>query len=537
MKTIHIATVTLMLTMVPVIAAAQTNSPAPTLAPLAIVKGYKPAPIIHAVIPTELGCHVETAGKLTKVPCLSAEDIAKRPHPAACTGADGDAACGMQSTVSSGKEQVPVTEAFLEVTLQQYSSSSDTYAGSGAYSLQLNTNFFAGPTTTQGWIQFALQSYPTGGGTRFCVWNWDLANNKNNTVCTPYNPVPLGVRARYTVGGFVCAKGCTYVANPPVIYGWMHWDVLDAQGNVCSSCGSGTVWAVSADTYGLANGWTQVSGSILGAGTPTGQPGAQLTFEGNTVVRNVLGATACPIPLAPGWTCNSPQLNGQYANTAGFVTAESNNLYYAPNPNWAEAPQSSLNCSSGFCWLPAYEIYPNAPPPYTAQDQCQAATKLAQTENLKVTLDPNDTKAFQTALNVASVAQCENALLAKATASLPTLACTIAQTLPLDSVNSPKKAVAAALQQLDGDAAGQFYTACYSPWIAQQNVAACDAFCKNASNLKQCKFSTTAACDTACTGKNAIGGRPSGCPFPPVKTAQPPPASGATPGATGRVNP
>jgi hypothetical protein len=300
-----------------------------------------------------------TPGKLTKVACLSPQEIAKRPRPAFCTGADGDAACGMQSVVTPvqqkfGINKIPIKEAFLEVTLQQYLSSADTSAGPGAYSLQLNTNTFPAPNTT-GWVQFVLQDYPTGGGTRFCVWNIDWNNSKYSPVCTPYSPVPLGARAQFTVGGFVCGKGCTYVPNAPVIYGWMHWDELDARGNVCSTCGSGTVWAVAPDTYGLANGWLQVSGSILGAGG-----GSKINFAGNTVEQNVLGATACPIPEAPGWTCATPQLNGQYANTAGWVTAEANNLYYAPSPNWVvpQAPQSALTCNNGFCWLTAYEIYP-----------------------------------------------------------------------------------------------------------------------------------------------------------------------------------
>lgn len=351
----HIATATLVLTIIPGAAAAETNTSAP--------KAPAIAPIIHAAVPSALGCYVESPpGKLKKIDCLSAEQIAKRPPPAPCTGPDGDAACGMQSTVTAAQQQfginqIPITEAFLQVTLQQYSSSTDSSFGPGAYSLQLNTNYINAPKT-KGWVQFTLQDFPTGGGTRFCVWNIDVTNKKYNPVCTPYNPVPLTARARFTVGGFVCGKGCTYVPKPPAIYGWMHWDVLDAQGNVCSTCGSGTVWAVAPDTYALQSNWLQVSGSILGAGN-----GSEIFFTGNTVNQNVLGATGCPIPLAPGWACDTPQLNNQYADTAGWVTGESNNLYYAPSPNWVtpQVPQSALACSKGFCSLTAYEIYPNQP--------------------------------------------------------------------------------------------------------------------------------------------------------------------------------
>lgn len=332
-----------------------------------VAGGYKPVPMMHAVVPGELGCHVETTpGKLTKVACLSAADIAKHPPPIPCAGADGDAACGMQSTVTPAQQQfgvnrIPITEGFLENTLEQYDSSTDSDFGAGGYSVQLNTNYFSSTTTsvanTTGWIQFAFQNFPGSGG-RFCIWNnhWtDPHNPAYSPVCTPYSPLPLTARARFTVGGFVCAKGCNYISNAPALFGWMHWDTLNANGTVCASCSSGTLWAVAPDTYGLAGNWLQESGSILGSGR-----GSKLTFSGSADDRNVLGATACPIPLSPGWTCNTPQLNAQYANTAGWVTGESNNLYYAPNPNWVspQAPQSALNCSGGFCSLTAYEIFP-----------------------------------------------------------------------------------------------------------------------------------------------------------------------------------
>ena len=244
MKILRIAAITiLMVTIIPNMEVAQTKTTDTKFVPYYIAeipKGYKPTPIIHAVVPTELGCHVETTpGKLTKVDCLSAEEIAKYPPPAACTGADGDAACGMQSTVTAiqrsfGINQIPITEAFLEVTLQQYSSSVDTGWGAGAYSLQLNTNFF-GPSGHQGWVQFVYQDFLSSA--RFCVWNIDVSTNKYSPVCTPYSSVPLSARARFTVGGFVCAGSCTYfrpggTAGPAVMWGWMHWDVLDASGNV-----------------------------------------------------------------------------------------------------------------------------------------------------------------------------------------------------------------------------------------------------------------------------------------------------------------
>ena len=97
MKILHIVAIaTFALTMMPGLVVAQNPPTPPNLAPAQptfedVLKDVKPVPMIHAAIPTEMGCHTETAGKLTKVDCLSPEEIAKFPPPAPCTGADGDA--------------------------------------------------------------------------------------------------------------------------------------------------------------------------------------------------------------------------------------------------------------------------------------------------------------------------------------------------------------------------------------------------------------------------------------------------------------
>jgi hypothetical protein len=336
---------------------------------LEMLKTIRPTPVVHSVIPKEMGCHVESEpGVLTKVACMTPAQIAKFPPPAPCTGADGDAACGMQSTVTNtqkafGINQIPMTEAFLGVTLAEYSSSSDTRYGSGGYSLQLNSNYFPANASTTGWVQFVYQDFASSA--RFCVWNIHWPSNGSGSsvytpVCTALQPIPLTARLQFTVGGFVCAGSCTYfrpggTKGPAVLWGWLHWATLNANGSVCDSCASGTVWATAPDSEELASHWTQISGSILGASQ------SKINFSGNTVVQNTLGATACSVPEAPGWTCATPQLDGQYADTAGWVTAEANNLIYAPNPNWVspQAPQSDLVCSNGFCWLQDYEIFPS----------------------------------------------------------------------------------------------------------------------------------------------------------------------------------
>ncbi len=263
--------------MMPGVVVAQTKTTAPKPSLEEILKGVKPAPFNLAVVPKEMGCHEVTAtGQLTKVDCLTPEEIAKYPPPAPCTGADGDAACGMQSVVTPAEQKagikiVPITEAYLGVTLQEYSSSADTVYGKGAYSLQLNSNWFQAAPGTTGWVQFVYQDFLSSA--RFCVWNIHWPTNSNPTsytpVCAPIQSIPLTARLQFTVGGFVCAGSCTYfrpggTSGRAVLWGWIHWDTLDASGSVCSSCASGTVLATAPNSEGLANNWTQISGSILG---------------------------------------------------------------------------------------------------------------------------------------------------------------------------------------------------------------------------------------------------------------------------------
>jgi hypothetical protein len=264
-----LATATLALAMAPSVVVAQTNATPPTRSFEEILKESKHVPFNLKVVPTEMGCHAETApGTLRKVDCLTPEEIAKYPPPAPCTGADGDAACGMQSVVTPAEQKagikiIPITEAYLEVTLAEYSSSADTNYGKGGYSLQLNSNWFQATPNTTGWVQFAYQDFVSSA--RFCVWNIHWPTNSNPTVYTPVcasvQSIPLTAKLQFTVGGFVCAGSCTYfrpegTSGPAVLWGWIHWETLDASGGVCSSCASGTVLATAQDTEDLANNWT-----------------------------------------------------------------------------------------------------------------------------------------------------------------------------------------------------------------------------------------------------------------------------------------
>jgi hypothetical protein len=135
---------------------------------------------------------------------------------------------------------------------------------------------------------------------------------------------------------------------------------------------------------------------------------------------------------------------------------------------------------------------------YSAAAQCLAAMQEVQVEKLTVTLASNDRASFAAALRDPTVAQCEKNLLAAATASLPGAACTLAQTMPLDPVNSPKAAAANALQQTDGDTDGQFYTMCYSPYIAELDHQQCVSYCANASNRASCNYTSIPACEDRC---------------------------------------
>jgi hypothetical protein len=387
----------------------------PPAAPLAVspstLGDRRPPPPDLGPIPTAPGCYVDrpapagVARRLEKVDCLTPEQIARHPPPtpnlsnavANCEVPVGPVSytalpagpCAFQSVgvtefapggpgLSGGIKRIttagaPITRAAVNVSLEQYSSSSDTYGGAGAYSVQLNTNNFVQADNHLGWVQFAFQNFPGSAG-QICAWDWDTPPGPKalatyQTFCAPTNAVPLSAGLTVTVGAFVCAPTCNVFYGPvgplnikaPFLYAYLAYQEAGQAG-----AASTIVWVVAPDVVGLSNtnNWMVASGTIYGQGTPPGQPGDQLLFVGQTLVINGIQTSGCrSASNQPPWTC-APGLegipgqafNGQFAYSP--TTGEGNNLSYANGPNWANAYPSFLSCGDGYCVLMANEIYP-----------------------------------------------------------------------------------------------------------------------------------------------------------------------------------
>ena len=357
-------------------------------------------------IPTGEGCFVYSgilsrrAGKLEKVNCASPEEMAKLRPPSPLpsnaisncqdVAAQGSALpagpCALQSTGNLGtitgttgltapyNEGPPITQALIGVNLAQYSSSSDTYSGAGAYGIQLNTNSFVQSNGHAGWVQFTWGNNPGANSSHLCLWFWDTPPNSSATfksVCGPGSKsIPLAAGTTITLGAFACYGECL----PPRPFVCGDCGELPPD-NPCNcrylftvvTSGNDVFWVVTHDYLGLSNAsnWILVSGTLYGEGTPSGKAGDQLQFAGNTEVINTISATPCAVPafqvrkgtfeplVCPA---NSSAFTAETAFSSS--TAEGNNLHYANGPNWANAPQSTLTCSNGICQLVAYEISP-----------------------------------------------------------------------------------------------------------------------------------------------------------------------------------
>jgi len=225
------------------------------------------------------------------------------------------------------------------------STLTDTAFGKDAFSIQVNTNFFPATNGNTGWVQFVLQSQPDDPSNPndddiLCVWQVDVTVANATANASGYTPTCVTVPKLRIVWGPNDAwpgggKRVTFV-GPGVDMN----EKAKVAGYVSTSGNAGTrlyAWAFVpwapfsayavgvADSQGLKNRWTEVSGDIIGLGG-----GSQANFR-RTTVRTVVQASSC-IAGGASFPCPSqpipPQLAlGSYATPEiTGVTAETNNL-------------------------------------------------------------------------------------------------------------------------------------------------------------------------------------------------------------------
>lgn len=215
-----------------------------------------------------------------------------------------------------------------------FSGETDTVNGSGAFSIQTNTNFFTGLNKDWCWVQFVLQNYPNEDVPQapLCVWVFDVTENDwTHTVCM-YVPIQyLSSTYRAGIWGYAMRGHSQYVLSTIAI-------VPAGDGNI------GIYSVVAVDVFGLHANWHAVTGTILGAGS-----GSQANFTSpTTVVTTIVAAySGAAIPTL----FDKYSFLGKLAVWNGLTvrghsvwgTGETNNLCFPPAP--------TILCGRYSCWI------------------------------------------------------------------------------------------------------------------------------------------------------------------------------------------
>jgi hypothetical protein len=392
----------------------------PPAAPPSVFSGNVPPS------PTAVGCYRYGQAAWQSGTCLSSEDRLKfGKYPGAFLGINSNAGGG-------GGSGTLLTYGILMVNFNEYQGETDSQSGSGAYSVQLNTNFFNGNNGHLDWVQFVYQNFcgntcaggDNNGISSLCIWNVDVTvaratNNKNgySTNCSIQgDPGDVGLTGNYEaiIEVWVAANGNL------VMYAF-----INGRGGLLS--------VVAPDQYGLAPNWVQASGGIMGAG---GGSTAQFVTNGGGGGSNYdeeqtdIGVSSCPnaghlelwqiIPQVPQQPPTVGSCGSQVVASFGpsGVTAESNDLtqtlptltnYYAGSHWWlssvsntcTSANQNHPPCSRFVNYAHAFgldQIYP------CTSDTCTKTPAMWFTVNAQPTAGTvNAGQGTSTTVNVVSV--------------------------------------------------------------------------------------------------------------------------------------
>jgi hypothetical protein len=160
-------------------------------------------------------------------------------------------------------------------------SITDTINGPNAFSIQNNSNLFVGNNGHTDGVQFTIQVHP-GNPDSVCIWQIDVSKqNYNNTVCNNYTHVR-------SVAGLLAGDYAIVDA----------WVLPGGKLSVAVQVPWSGVFEglTTADAFGLAGNWTEVSGGPLGWGTPLNSTVPAILDFSNATVSNNLAASTCSGP-------------------------------------------------------------------------------------------------------------------------------------------------------------------------------------------------------------------------------------------------
>jgi hypothetical protein len=325
-----------------------TTSTAETSSSTSSLPGEPPSAFSASLAsaPTAVGCYRYGQAGWENIACLSLEAVQKwggfpGPFLGIISTQGGKLIAGPQP----GK--TPLRFGIVMVGIRNFGSDSDSIYGEGAYSVQLNTNFFPGNNGHSDWVQFVYQDFcgnsaHCGDASRLCIWNIDVTTDQ-------YAPTCVGPGAvRLSSAGFAPVGSQTWET---VIAGW-----VASNGNLgmVAFLNGGVYSVVAPDQYSLASAWDEASGGMMGAGDGSAANFANIGLQTDISVASCLSV----VGSSPLWKdCGGQPIAAVETPAPGAgVTAESNNLqqyddsltsYYSGSHWWLSSASTCNPASQG----------------------------------------------------------------------------------------------------------------------------------------------------------------------------------------------
>lgn len=208
-----------------------------------------------------------------------------------------------------------ITDADLEVSFSTFSGEHDSniLRGDNSWSIQLNTNYFDGNNGQTDWVQFVYQNKLfglLGDYSQFGIWNVDVTTQTYHSVTVSVGANHISTSETYEIDATDYNGELTTILT------------LDySNGDVYN------YYEYASDQYGLSGHWSEVSGTILGAG---GGSTAEFTSPTAKTTTVIAGPSSNPYPGLDVVTGEQNNLNlGSVTTSAGgglyFVTSQSSN--------------------------------------------------------------------------------------------------------------------------------------------------------------------------------------------------------------------
>ena len=211
-----------------------------------------------ASAPTAVGCYRYGQAGWENVACLSQEAVQKwGGFPGPFLGIISTQGGKLIGGPQPGKTQIRF--GVVMVGIRNFGSDSDSKYGDGAYSVQLNTNWFNGNNGHTDWVQFVYQDFcgnsaGCGDASRLCIWNIDVTIDKYDWTCVRPGAVRLSSAGFAPVGSQTWQ---TFIAG---------WVASNGNLGMVAFLNGGIYSVVAPDMYGLASDWDEASGGMMGAG-------------------------------------------------------------------------------------------------------------------------------------------------------------------------------------------------------------------------------------------------------------------------------